>query len=159
MTADLSASRERMKQMREAVNEIDDFISRNCQTIADSLEQALDNTVRIFFELQKVLDDEDEVDDFAEIRKIIRSTGGLLLEVDTEDAHPANQVRTQIEEEIKPAMQYGQIPYLWQVSVDDGSSWRVIFTLPVSEKFFEELVTKRVVELTEELAVAEVMLS
>ena len=161
MTDDLSASRERVKQLRDAVNAIDDFISRHCQSASESLENTLDGIFQVSSILHRTLEGEwsDDDDQLTEIHKVVRGVGGRVLEVDTRNARPATKVMQQIEEVITPAMQYGQLPYMWQVPIDADSSWRVIFTLPISEEHFEKVAVQRHKDLEEELAVAEVMLS
>jgi len=160
MTDDLSASRERVKQLKDAVDEIDDFISRHCQNPSESLEDTLDRIVQTSGMLHRTLEGEwSEYDDqLTEIHKIVRSCSGYVLEVDTRNSRPANKLKQQIDEVIKPGMQHGHGAFMWQATVGDDA-WRVIFTLPISEEFFEKAAVQRRRDLEEELAVAEVMLS
>ena len=179
MTDDLSASRDRTKQLKDAVDAVDDFINIHCRNVDDTLAGALEGITKMSSKLQMAIDNElwtntKTARKLTAVRRLVESVGGKLLEVDTENSGDAVSVLKKIEKVIEPVMaprmgvhpgrnadRGGHDLYLWHVpgEYDDNSDWRVIYTLPVPEDDFEKLVHSKHQELENELAVAAVMLS
>jgi hypothetical protein len=179
MTDDLSASRDRTRQLRDAVDAVDDFIEKNCRDTDEPVAVALEGITKMSSRLRMAMDGEwwtnSKTDrKLTAVRRLVESVGGKLLEVDTENSGDAVSVLKKIEKVIKPVMaprmgvhpgrnadRGGHDLYLWHVpgEYDDNSDWRVIYTLPVPEDDFEKLVHAKHKELEDELTVAVVMLS
>jgi hypothetical protein len=174
MTDDLSASRDRMKQLKEAVDAVDDFISKNCQNADEPLQVALEGITKMSSRIRRAVSGEmwtevKEDRQLTAVRRLVESVGGELLEVDTENSGSAIAILNTIDKVIRPIMpskkqflptRKGHDLYLWHVPGDyDDSDWRVIYTLPIPEEEFEELVSEKYADLENEVAVAEVMLS
>jgi hypothetical protein len=179
MTDDLLSSRDRTKQLKDAVDAVDDFINIHCQNIDNSLALALEGITKMSSKLQLVIDNElwtdmKTVRKLTAVRRLVEGVGGQFLEVDTENSSDALSVLKKIEKAIQPVMaprmgthpgrnadRRGHDLYLWHVPGDynDNSDWRVIYTLPIPEEEFEKLVRDKHQELKNELTVATIMLS